>query len=168
MEELFGLSMSWIAFSLLGILLVLLLAIAVFAIRNRFLIRLSLRNIPRRRAQTVLIIVGLMLSTTIVAASLAIGDTIAVSIRNAVLDSLGETDMVVQKPNLGPFGSSVMSADEIEEVARFASGDARIDGMTVLSDETLPVLNTRTNLTQARTIVRGRNIDGLNGSLWPQ
>ena len=168
MEELFGISMSRIAFSLLGILIVLLLAIVFFAIRNRFLIRLSLRNIPRRRAQTVLIIVGLMLSTTIVAASLAIGDTIAVSIRNAVLDSLGETDIVVQKPNLGPFGDNIMSADEIEEVARFASGDARIDGMTVLSDETLPVLNTRTNLTQARTVVRGINIDGLNGISWPQ
>lgn len=168
MEELFGISMSRIAFSLLGILIVLLLAIVFFAIRNRFLIRLSLRNIPRRRAQTVLIVVGLMLSTTIVAASLAIGDTIAVSIRNAVLDSLGETDIVVQKPNLGPFGDNIMSADEIGEVARFASGDARIDGMTVLSDETLPVLNTRTNLTQARTVVRGINIDGLNGISWPQ
>ena len=160
--------MSRIAFSLLVILIVLLLAIVFFAIRNRFLIRLSLRNIPRRRAQTVLIIVGLMLSTTIVAASLAIGDTIAVSIRNAVLDSLGETDIVISKPNLGPFGNNIISAEEIEEVARFASGDARIDGMTVLSDETLPVLNTRTNLTQARTIVRGINIDGLNGISWPQ
>lgn len=168
MEELFGLSMSRIAFSLLVILIVLLLAIVFFAIRNRFLIRLSLRNIPRRRAQTVLIIVGLMLSTTIVAASLAIGDTIAVSIRNAVLDSLGETDIVISKPNLGPFGNNIISAEEIEEVARFASGDARIDGMTVLSDETLPVLNTRTNLTQARTVVRGINIDGLNGISWPQ
>ena len=38
----------------------------VFSRRNPVLFKLGLRNIPRRRAQTVLIIIGLMLSTAII------------------------------------------------------------------------------------------------------
>ncbi len=173
MENIFGLSVSQLAYGLLAVLAVMLLAIAFYAVRNRFLIRLSLRNIPRRRAQTVLIIVGLMLSTTIIAASLSIGDTIAVSIRNAVLNGVGDTDILVQKPDLGPFligpaEESTLTAEEIEEIAQLAYQDQRIDGIAPFAEETLPVINQRTKLTQARTIVAGYDVEGVNGTYRPQ
>ena len=53
METLFGLQMQYIAAGLTATLLILILAIAIIAIRNRFLIKLSLRNIPRRRTQSI-------------------------------------------------------------------------------------------------------------------
>ena len=46
---------------------------------------IGVRNIPRRRAQTVLIIIGLMLSTLIITAAFSIGDTVNYSITNQVL-----------------------------------------------------------------------------------
>ena len=45
-------------------------------------LRLALRNVLRRRGRTALIVVGLMLGTTIIAASLATGDTMSHTIRS--------------------------------------------------------------------------------------
>lgn len=160
--------MLYIAVGLTATLLILILAIAIIAIRNRFLIKLSLRNIPRRRTQSILIIVGLMLSSTIVAASLAIGDTITASIRNAVLDGVGDTDIRISKPAFGELADSTLTADEIEEVASKLYPDARVDGIMPITTEVAPVLNQRTRLTEARAFVRGFDVDGASGKYRPQ
>ena len=59
------------------------------------LVRLGVRNVGRRRAWTALIVLGLMLGTTIVAASLATGDTMSHTIRSSAIEALGEADEVV-------------------------------------------------------------------------
>ncbi len=168
METLFGLQMQYIAGGLTATLLILILAIAIIAIRNRFLIKLSLRNIPRRRTQSILIIVGLMLSSTIVAASLAIGDTITGSIRNAVLEGIGDTDIRISKPAFGVLDDPKITAEEIEEIAVKLYSDPRVDGIMLISTETAPVLNQRTRLTEARAVVRGYNVNGALGNFKPQ
>ena len=53
-----------------------LLYLLFVALRNPVLIKIGLRNIPRRPAQSVLIVVGLTLSTVIILSSLATGDTL--------------------------------------------------------------------------------------------
>ena len=160
--------MLYIAVGLTATLLILILAIAFIAIRNRFLIKLSLRNIPRRRTQSILIIVGLMLSSTIVAASLAIGDTITASIRNAVVDGIGDTDIRISKPSFGVLDEPTITSEEIEEIAVKLYSDPRVDGIMPISTETAPVLNQRTRLTEARATVRGYNVDGALGTFKPQ
>ncbi len=160
--------MLYIAVGLTATLLILILAIAIIAIRNRFLIKLSLRNIPRRRTQSILIIVGLMLSSTIVAASLAIGDTITASIRNAVVDGIGDTDIRISKPSFGVLDDPTITSEEIEEIAVKLYSDPRVDGIMPISTETAPVLNQRTRLTEARATVRGYNVDGALGNFKPQ
>lgn len=168
METLFGLKMQYLAAGLTATLLILILAIALIAIRNRFLIKLSLRNIPRRRTQSILIIVGLMLSSTIVAASLAIGDTITGSIRNAVLEGIGDTDIRISKPAFGVLDDPKITAEEIEEIAVKLYSDPRVDGIMPISTETAPVLNQRTRLTEARATVRGYDVNGALGDFKPQ
>ena len=74
MEKLFGIDMNAMAIWLSSLMVGILIVSIFLASRNRILVKLALRNIPRRKAQTVLIIVGLMLSTTIIMAALAIGD----------------------------------------------------------------------------------------------
>src|SRR6476469_7321807 len=69
-----------------------LLTVAIIALRNRVIFRMAIRNIPRRKAQTILIMVGLMLSTLIIAASLTTGDTLDYSITKATYDGLGQVD----------------------------------------------------------------------------
>ena len=57
---------------------------------------IGVRNIPRRRAQTVLIVIGLMLSTLIISAAFSIGDTVNYSITNQVYNTLHSIDEIVQ------------------------------------------------------------------------
>ena len=71
MTELFGIPTGSLATVLAVILGAGLAVVAVLALRNRIFFKLGVRNIPRRRGRTVLIVAGLMLGTTIIAAALA-------------------------------------------------------------------------------------------------
>src|SRR6202140_3888697 len=79
---------AWIAVAVGAVLVGLLL----FAIFNRVLLKMALRNIPRRRAQTVLILFGLMLATLIITASLSVGDTLNYSLQAIQLRQIGGID----------------------------------------------------------------------------
>ncbi len=95
MKTLFGLSMDSIMFVLLGVFLLVTAVVAILAVRNRLLFKLALRNIPRRRAQTILIVVGLMLSTVIITSAFGTGDTISYSVRASALAGLGNVDEAI-------------------------------------------------------------------------
>lgn len=95
MDELFGLSMNTIMLVLLAVLGVALVSIGYVVVRNRIMFLIGLRNIPRRIAQTVLIVVGLMLSTLIISAAFTTGDTVDTSITNQTLNILGHVDEIV-------------------------------------------------------------------------
>ena len=59
------------------------------------MLKLGLRNIPRRKSQTVLIIVGIMMSTLIMAAAFGTGDSITYSIRKNAVEALGTIDQII-------------------------------------------------------------------------
>ena len=96
MNSLFGIPMNAIMVVLLVLLGISLATVAVAALRNRVMFLVGLRNIPRRRAQTTLIIIGLMLSTLIISAAFTTGDTVDYSISSTVYDVMGHVDEVVQ------------------------------------------------------------------------
>ncbi|MDA0676979.1 MAG: hypothetical protein O2788_03115, partial [Chloroflexi bacterium] len=165
MKEFFGADMLVLSSVLAAMLIIVLSVVAFLGLRNRILVKLAVRNIPRRPAQTTLIVVGLMLSTTIISASLAIGDTVTGSIRGVVLDSLGYTDIRVRSP-INPGNSladNYMDAAALQSVLDQTSGDSRIDGVLPQIRETLPVLNTDSNLTEARMQVVGLDITRSQG-----
>ncbi|HJN91094.1 MAG TPA: hypothetical protein QGF05_00030, partial [Dehalococcoidia bacterium] len=60
MDEIFGLSMTTLMWAIVVLLALIAVVLAVLAARNPLLFRLGLRNVPRRKAQTALIIFGLM------------------------------------------------------------------------------------------------------------
>lgn len=64
-------------------------------LRHRVVFKLGVRNISRRPAQTILIVIGLMLSTLIISAAFTTGDTLDHSIRSEVYDLLGPVDEVI-------------------------------------------------------------------------
>ena len=73
METVFGVSMNAIMVVVLVLSLLVLAAIGFFAWRNPIVLNMALRNIPRRRAQTVLIVFGLMLATLLITAAFGTG-----------------------------------------------------------------------------------------------
>lgn len=102
MSKLFGVPLGSLALVFLGVLAVALGAVGALALRNRVLFRLGVRNVGRRRARSALIVLGLMLGTTIIAAALATGDTISHTMRASAIKSLGQTDEVIQAQGANP------------------------------------------------------------------
>src|SRR3954467_1708439 len=101
MNDFFGIPMNTIMYILLAFLAVALGTVALVAARNRVMFKLGIRNIPRRRAQTTLIVLGLMLSTLIISAAFTTGDTVQRSITGEVYGLLGSVDEVILVRGVG-------------------------------------------------------------------
>ncbi len=155
MEEIFGLDMDVIMVVVLVAFVAILVGVGVTALLNRVIFKIGLRNIPRRPAQTTLIIIGLMLSTLIISAALGTGDTINYSIRSQVYSALGEVDEAVTavrgQESLDVFAGArgVLPAPYFPE-ERFLQlrqslfGNDMVDGLAVLIAERVPVVDIQT------------------------
>ena len=159
MDELFGVSMNVIMVALLALLLPALAWVAVLAWRNPIMVKLGLRNIPRRKAQTVLIIVGIMLSSVIMAAAFGTGDTINYSIRNEAIEILGPIDEIItsaratSEDRLGSL--SYFPHRRFQDLQRELEGWDAIDGLSPGIGETAPVVNRSSSLSEGRMRVAG-------------
>ena len=142
MQEIFGLSMTTLALVLLGLFIAVLTLVGVMAWRNRIMLKLGLRNIPKRPAQTVLIIVGLMLSTVIITSAFGTGDTIAFTIRSLAVRTLGDTDEIMTAPELGaPGGRGYFEYSRFEELRQELSDYDRVDGLLPLITQDAPLVH---------------------------
>ncbi len=132
----------------LGVALALvLLVLALAAWRSRVMFKLGLRPIPRRRAQSTLIVLGLMLATLIITAAFITGDTLSYTIRSLVIDGLGETDEII-RPGGGArsFGAqgaaqTFFKFSRYEELAAQLADYKSIDAMAPVIRESVPVVN---------------------------
>ena len=92
MDTIFGVPADSLMFILLGLLALIFFGVGLTALRFPLPFRLGIRNLPRRKSQTMLIVVGLALSTLIITSALGIGDTINYSVKVEVYDGLGAID----------------------------------------------------------------------------
>ena len=155
MQQLFGIPTFWLAVGLLCVLIVFALIVGYYARSRPVLVKLGIRNVPRRLAQSILITMGLMLSTTIIATSLGIGDTVTNSIRVDALTALGHTDEVISSPQAQLFGGVHLPDGAIDEVRQVAADDKRIDGVMPVFHASLPTIDPRTTRTEAQMRVTG-------------
>jgi putative ABC transport system permease protein len=154
------------------IVLALVLAITVYiALRNPVIFRLGIRNVPRRKAQTGLIIVGLMLSTLIMSAAFATGDTINYSIGDLVYTSLGRVDEVIQPkqdPNRVGQGTDKIPAAVVTDLETRFKGDPDITGFVPSLGKAVPALNPRTSQSEPIVSLAGvdaKRVDAIGGVL---
>ena len=157
MDNLFGIPLTSILVALLVALGVIFGILGVIAFRQPLLVRMGLRNIGRRKAQTALIVIGLMLSTLIISAAFATGDTVGFSITNQFFDDFEEVDFVV-----GFDDDLVVERDErfltdefLTAVTEEYGNDPEFDGITGLILETLPVVNPERRLAEPEASVVG-------------
>jgi putative ABC transport system permease protein len=135
------------------ILLVLCLSVVVYIFaRRRVIFKLGVRNIPRRKAQTALIVVGLMLATLIIAAALGTGDTLNNSVSSDVYKSLGPIDELVVYSNSGDGEADInnaftqsFDASKLAFVQEQLAGDANVDAIGGILFSQAPVVNIGTN-----------------------
>ncbi len=163
-DEIFGLSMTVIMVVLAVMLAICLLSVAWIALRQGVVFKLGVRNIPRRKTQTALIIVGLMLSTVITTAALGMGDTVDRSLTAATFDTLGEVDeLVVSSPDLeGDINNAVSTkipAESFQIVEQALADNPDVDGLMPALFEFVPAINSRTELSTPQVYLIGIDPD---------
>jgi len=127
-----------IALSFVGFLLV----------RRPILRRLALRQIRRRPTEAVLVVVGSLLGTALIVASMVVGDSLDRSVRQTAYDVLGPIDETVQSASL-PVGDA--ASDRLAALAN----DPQVDGLlTVRGDQSAAVHEDSSGLeTEPRALV---------------
>ena len=167
MEDLFGVKMDQIMLVLLAAFLPSLAIIGIMALRNRVMLKMALRNIPRRKAQTALIVAGIMISTLIMAASFGTGDTLTFSIRKAVIDGLGTIDEFVLSARAGENdqfgGAAYVPMERFTALQQELADYDGIDGLAPGLAEIAPTVNERASLSEGRMQIAGVNPDTLQG-----
>lgn len=163
MQKLFGLSTDSIAIYLAIGFVILGGSLLIQSFRNPILVKLGVRNIPKRPAQTILIIIGLMLSTVIIGASFGIGDTVYNSIRIVALESSGYVDETIASPSSKFSSNGYFPESKVNDFEKMFAGDDRVDGIIPRISTSLTVTNPETNRTEAKMTVRGYGADRQKG-----
>ena len=147
MDKVFGVPMSGVATVLVALLAFCLLSVAWVAWRRPVIFKLGVRNIPRRRAQTTLIVVGLMLSTLITSAALGVGDTVDHSVTSEAYDLLGGVDeLIVPSEEMDAAidldTGTTINQGVVQELDTALAENSNVDGVMPILFENVPVQNT--------------------------
>jgi len=168
MNTIFGIPAGTLLYTLLGLVALIFLGVAYSALRYPLPFRLGVRNLPRRKSQTALIVVGLALSTLIITSALGIGDTVDYSVKVEVYDDLGAIDeqigataaeaisgfsLTATAPS-DTQSNELFAAALVEDVYSLVDGDT-IDGAAPVLVQSLPVFNGENDLSEPAVSVRG-------------
>ncbi len=186
MTDFLGIPITIIMIVLLVLLAVSLIAVAAVWARNPILFSIGLRNIPRRKAQSVLIVLGLMLSTVIVSAAFSVGDTVNYSITNDSYNKLGHVDEIVQvranetAPSLTEeqiAAPGVVPQQISDGIITDFNGSPDVDGVMPGLRFAAPVKNRDANRAEPQVVIMGldpRHTEGFeedivapNGQMYP-
>jgi putative ABC transport system permease protein len=160
MKEIFGVPMTTFMSVMLVLLTVSLLIVAWVAWRRPVIFKLGVRNIPRRKAQTILIVIGLMLSTLIISAAFGTGDTVNHSVTNEAYNTLGHVDEAVvysQEPEGDPNNalSLKIPASTLGLVEQTLADDPNVDGIAPMLIETVPIIDQTSSQGEPSVVLAG-------------
>ena len=160
MTELFGIPLTAILVVLVIMLAICLSGVAWVAWRRPVIFKLGIRNIPRRPAQSALIILGLMLSTLLISAAFSSGDTMQRSATTHVYGLFGHVDelIVFSRDGTASAGDALTATiddDVLTLVDASLGGNPDVDGVLPVLDIVVPVINTTRNLTEAQVGISG-------------
>ncbi len=122
---------------MLGVICVML----ILGLFNRVIAKIGLRNFYRHKSHAIISIIGLLVGTTIICASMVVGDSIEYFIVEETYNELQLVDMTVTEEAGNPFNYSVFTALQAD------SGLGEMtDGMSPLYVQSVTVRHTETNL----------------------
>lgn len=99
MTDLFGVPIDIMTRILVVTTIVIVGGTLLLALTNAIFFKIGVRNIPRRRAQMLLIVFALMLSTTLLTGVLATGDVVTAAGQSVAVYNLGSVDETITKGN---------------------------------------------------------------------
>lgn len=163
METLFGVQIGTLTTALTIVFGIAVVLTAYAALRNPVVLKMAVRNIPRRRAQTVLIVLGLMLATLLFSASFATGETLAHSIRVQALSQIGQLDEAVYSSAQDASGQPEFIAADTVDAVRAALSGAPVDGVTPVIDLRVPAVAVESQRNVPRLGVQGFDASQMAG-----
>ena len=170
MERLFGAPVGTLAVVLAALLATALAVVGALAIRNRVFLKLGVRNVTRRRGRTVVIVLGLMLGTAIIASALGTGDTMANTIRSSVTRTWGNTDESIELKSAKTTDVQIAQAAKeyfpearLESVAAAVAGSSLVDGVAPAIVEPVAVQDATSQQTEPRVTLFASDPDRLAG-----
>jgi putative ABC transport system permease protein len=181
MNTIFGVPANLLLIILTGLSAFIIIAVAWSAFRYPLAFRLGIRNLPRRKSQTLLIVSGLALSTLIVTSALGIGDTADYSVKKVVYENLGAIDIEISAAKLesqaafgftgGPAATNApaeawFGAEAVAGVAAQVNGNI-LDGAVAAAVQTLPAIHMETGLSEPAVEVRGLGLTAGDGLVLP-
>ena len=171
MDAIFDISLTSIMLSLLALVAVIFVLLAAIAWRNPLLVRIGLRNVVRRKVQTALIVIGLMLSTLIISAAFATGDTVGFSVTNEIYSAFREADVVVTfDDEAAPVGVESLSDGDLSAIRGQFADDPDVDGITGVVQIPVPAVNRESRLSEPLAVLVGvdtASVDAFNGLISP-
>jgi putative ABC transport system permease protein len=161
MNKLFGIPMTSIMIVLVALFAICLAGVAAIYLANRTMFRMGLRNLPRRGAQTLLVVVGLMLATLIITASFTTGDTLDYSVTTGSYNALQRSDLALNlsgdiSTNALLGGSQTyLNQSAVPTLETRFQGDPDIEGFLPFLSAPVPALNPRTRLSEPAVDLSG-------------
>lgn len=130
----------------LGIILFML----ILGVFNRVIAKLGLRNFYRHKGHAIISIIGLLVGTSIICASMVVGDSIEYFIVEETYDNLQHIDMVVSGEAGTSFNESIFTSLDSN-----ADVNALTDGMAPLYAQSVTVRHSTTNQFEPSTNLIG-------------
>jgi len=157
MNTLFGVPMTAIMVALLVLAAACVGCVIWIAVRARLMFSLGVRNIPRRRAQSILIVLGLMLSTLIVSAAFTTGDTLNYSVTRTAYDVLGPLDLTLNLHGSGRDAGPAPFVDQgfVSVLDDRLRNDPDVVAVLPAARFQVPVVNQRSRLGAPNAFVMG-------------
>lgn len=156
MDNLFGVPLSSFLIALTLLVILIFGFLARIWLRNPLLVRMGLRNVVRRKTQTILIVIGMMLATLIVSAAFATGDTVGYSVTNQIYRELSKADIIVtfdfREAEAGVTG---LTDADLAGLRDALEGDENMDGISGLAQVNVPALNTEDRRAEPRATFAG-------------
>jgi putative ABC transport system permease protein len=160
MNDIFGVPMNALMITLLILLALCVATVVWVALRQPVIFKLGMRNMPRRPHQSVVVVLGLMLSTLIMTAALGIGDTMDQSVSGDVFDNLGPIDELVvvsqgQVAKVDLTSEGTFPAADFEALDATVGAGAGIDRLLPMLDARAAVMNDAQQLAEPEIVLTG-------------
>ena len=145
-------------FYFLLVILVILGVIAIKGFRSILLLKMGLRNITRRKVNTFIVVMGLMIGTSIISGSLVVGDTLQNMFTKGVYDTYDETDEEIY--TFDQSGSFAFVDDRAYyDIQNFTQQDpvlsSKVEGLSPEIRVPVAVFNLDTRLTETEVTLNG-------------
>ena len=160
MDELFGVPIERYAV-VLGIVFIVFAAVLLFILfRNPILVKMAFRQVFRRPARGILVVVGLMLATAIIMSAFTTGDSMTYSVKSSVIQSLRTMDELIRVDEDSDLWQSQAVPDDFSDeiftaIASELDPDPDVDGLLPVVTETVAVVNLESQQFEANALITG-------------